>query len=1523
MATPNIFNTVNSSSNAPSNSTPTSTATRLLRIGTLSLIALSLLTTAVHQWRRYVQHEHAMFLLNQYEQQQQQKEVTGDESTLHHQALNQDSVPQVVEPQSQNRRQLVNDDDDGIYEEDGSGYGYKYEGPHPTLPPAISAQLPGANRPPSTKAPTMIPITEAPATEAPVAEPPVLITTIPTTQPVEELAATTAPTGVLREPAPEPLPTALPTASDPLAGTNDPTTPPDVDGVSLTTGAPSASSSSSVRDIEGGGTGAPSMASSLTETTVSSSATTSNTNLRLVEQFSCLQIDQLQLQVWFHADTDAVCLSDECVGTTKCCRYHPSQFLQCDTDNALVEYPCLCHAHTADPATLPVSQTELDMPSFTMEPTTAWTMYPTTLLETLPPGVATGRPSDTQTFTPTAGSSASGGISDTGTTTPTQGTPPDVVESIPVMLSTATTTTTITEDGDRVFLMEPDDCMPFDQAAPMGNHPRSHEQCKTPLGCGTGCCRIRTWLECDASNEYADFPCVCNANTNIKAEVSDEITATDMETAEDTVEVPVVDAPEDGQSDVNEEVDVPAPALSDTIAFSFDYSQTTVSKDACANGSPLFANPSFAHFTKCVSSPECATLDSTHCCLERFCMCGTPKTDPLQECVPPFRVITGEPTAPPTASPTELSTTDVIVETAITDAPTDAPTSAATTVAPKGPPSEDACLEGTVYHSMPSFAQYTICESSADCGDDDVTHCCLERYCMCGPPTTDAATECVPPFAHVSEQLPAFTLAPKEDDQGEDIVAIMVTSVPTSESSLSLTQEETEPLVPLIELEACRSFDDSSIGHHKSHPNVHETCLTNSCARGCCRTYWWLVCDEANDFKYIPCVCNENTQDPDNFVPYEEESESMIEAPLEPHKTCSEGSPFQSQPGYEGWTKCYSASDCGGEGECCLSRYCLCGKDDGSSACVPPGPESDGDTSETTPDTGVEEEDFALDGAEDEPTFAPSTDLPTTVPPTKLPTTEAPTEKSNILSITPVATPLATPLIESVACVPFDGNILIHANHPNSHEQCKTNSCSNGCCRSYWWLVCDETNQFTHAPCVCNEHTRDPASFPLVAETEAPQETAPEDVCRQGSFFQEHSSFSAMTPCFGGDECGSGQCCLSKFCLCGVPSDATDECVPPIPDIFLSFPSSTPSVTPTTGIPTGLPTGEPTVTLATEEPTRAPKASPSGDPTPEDSGSPTVSSTMKPTGMPTSAQITSSPSFYDSSASDREDGGQCANGHPVFHSLPSFSHFETCVTSDDCPTALGECCLANYCLCGPPRDDATLECVPSLNTDNALVITSGENPTDASETFDTSAITKAPTNAPRIPLVWATEIPAEASIATGAPTATSSSSASIEATSSTSDEVHVIEQLACVPFDGSIIIHSEHPSTDATCRTNTCPNGCCRSYWWLMCDESNSYPFAPCVCNENTQDPESFVSNKPPTPPPISREEASQDPAVCENGSTYQRLPSFRSLTPCFNGEGCGDGECCVAKYCLCMNPDSVDECVVPVPENVILDSSK
>jgi len=44
------------------------------------------------------------------------------------------------------------------------------------------------------------------------------------------------------------------------------------------------------------------------------------------------------------------------------------------------------------------------------------------------------------------------------------------------------------------------------------------------------------------------------------------------------------------------------------------------------------------------------------------------------------------------------------------------------------------------------------------------------------------------------------------------------------------------------------------------------SCRENQCSGGCCRIYLHLICDSNNQYPELACVCNSETQDPDNFV---------------------------------------------------------------------------------------------------------------------------------------------------------------------------------------------------------------------------------------------------------------------------------------------------------------------------------------------------------------------------------------------------------------------------------------------------------------------------------------------------------------------------------------------------------------------------------------------------------------------------------------------------------------------------------
>jgi len=1100
--------TTASCSSSNNNGNSTAASKKWLRIGTLCVVLLSLLTTAVHQWRRYVHHQQAIFLLNKYEQ--QQSEPLYEDTREVHQALDTDALPlegQRFRQRNLKKRQKFDEkeatgfasgssadnngedyeddyfhdndptevgsgsstdnynDDYNVYDPNGSGYGYKYEGPHPTLPPAIVAQLPGGGTGPpkqntaeTTPEPTAsIPQPVEPPTEAPVEPPPSPVPTVTTREPSPSptdgqasLTSTNVPTlkpslvdvfDVVDDTDTSARATGAPTisfssTSSPSASAttlNSATETPtmtssltDVEGNADTssTGAPTSASESTTssrgtepptmtsssleNDAEGNAdtiissTGAPTSTSDTFQgtdapTTTETITASQGMNIQLLELFSCLSLDRLSLDVWFHGETDSVCLSNsDCASPYQCCRYHPEGFLKCDASNRFSSYPCLCHTDTADPSTLPTSKIELDLPVATVQPTTTQTNAPSSLSSMLA-GTTNSPTTEERSFTPTDSNSSPDAINpDNETDTDNEldvvvvppilineTAPPIVFESTPVM------------DTSRPIIEEPEPCLPFDQAMPLVAHPRTTAGCLTN-SCGGGCCRIRNWLICDTTNTFKDSRCICNENTAPHAGFAPSSLLADSDTTEATDAVPA-EVPE---YNINEETaiddsdlesppsahvpDSPTTLNSTTMASltgtpasttmaplspalsGFNFSQTSISASACENGSPLYANPEFAHFTKCVSSPECAAIDETHCCLERFCMCGTPHRNPLEECVPPFQVDFGS-----------LSTASTPL----------------------------------MNHSLPSTSQPTENPTAADYGD-----------------------------------------GPKE----------LHTSSPT-------VPEEIQQLTPLIETQACVPFDDNILVY-ANHPNTDEECRTNSgCSKGCCRSYWWLVCDENNDFTHAPCVCNENTRDPNTFP---EISKTKEPRPSGPEDVCRDGSFYQDHPSFSAMTPCFAGDECG-SGQCCLSKYCLCGVPSvAASECVPPVP------------------DIFL-----------STSSPTSFP-VAMPTSTFTTQTSTT---------------------------------PSVHE------------------------------------------FPGTSE---PGPSELEDVCREGSLYQNRQDFLAMTPCFAGDECDSGECCLSKYCLCGVPSVAANECVPPVPDNFLS--TSLPT-TPFSASLTYNPTTQPSTTASGTE----------------------------------------------------------------------------------------------------------------------------------------------------------------------------------------------------------------------------------------------------------------------------------------------------------------------------------------------------
>ena len=149
-----------------------------------------------------------------------------------------------------------------------------------------------------------------------------------------------------------------------------------------------------------------------------------------------------------------------------------------------------------------------------------------------------------------------------------------------------------------------------------------------------------------------------------------------------------------------------------------------------------------------------------------------------------------------------------------------------------------------------------------------------------------------------------------------------------------------------------------------------EGCGANSCAKGCCRDYQFLVCDENNDFPDLACVCNENTYFHDSGSDGEGgdgdggddedkgDGDGEEPVPVDPSPTYAPGEapidkctdaywgygfgqkpPIEAVGLGEGMVQgdCLRSSHCAQTpGECCLKFMCICGSsNDPDEHCLP------------------------------------------------------------------------------------------------------------------------------------------------------------------------------------------------------------------------------------------------------------------------------------------------------------------------------------------------------------------------------------------------------------------------------------------------------------------------------------------------------------------------------------------------------------------------------------------------------------
>ena len=116
--------------------------------------------------------------------------------------------------------------------------------------------------------------------------------------------------------------------------------------------------------------------------------------------------------------------------------------------------------------------------------------------------------------------------------------------------------------------------------------------------------------------------------------------------------------------------------------------------------------------------------------------------------------------------------------------------------------------------------------------------------------------ECVPEFDYVASETPSA--APSMESAMT--AAMTPTTLPTLDGEEDYTLE-----LELVETTPCVDFGSSTTSDIVFDYRSSFVCRTNGCHNGCCRATPYLVCDTTNAFPNEACVCNEHTQDRENF----------------------------------------------------------------------------------------------------------------------------------------------------------------------------------------------------------------------------------------------------------------------------------------------------------------------------------------------------------------------------------------------------------------------------------------------------------------------------------------------------------------------------------------------------------------------------------------------------------------------------------------------------------------------------------
>ena len=456
------------------------------------------------------------------------------------------------------------------------------------------------------------------------------------------------------------------------------------------------------------------------------------------------------------------------------------------------------------------------------------------------------------------------------------------------------------------------------------------------------------------------------------------------------------------------------------------------------------------------------------------------------------------------------------------------------------------------------------------------------------------------------------------------------------------------------------------------------------------------------------------------------------------------------------------------------------------------------------------------------------------------------------------------------ACMPLQMVSPKVRYHELSDESCRLhNECAGGCCRHYYWLICDDTASYDDMPCVCsNSNTEIISSYKEKEEEAESHENNGDndDTTIISAAFQSPENTTDdqyyYTATSGGPLDNNTYTNASASTAAANATAMPAEMPPQMP---ISTAAST------TEEPTSVPTATPFPTRAPIIPTQAPTISPDACAT----GSPYE-------GMLAFRQYSTCETSYDCISVQRErrvlkNDKETATGNNVEEDLIDF-------TTDDTTF----CCLAELCMCGSPNGNWEGKCVPPY------ILPDTEAPTFAPTTVVEPTVaahtsTLSPTKAPVKVETLATPAPS-----TPQPT-----------------DIPTMAYKTPLPTFSPTSILTPKPTNAPTISSNGMPAP-------TNLPTKNASPTTPQPTNLPTtisyiiEGASEANSNHGGDSNTIST-------TKCSKGSWYHSDPNFAEYRPCERSQECLDNsaardetsipatkepECCLVEFCFCGTPN-------------------